>query len=890
MLTKGDRINHPKFGLGEVIANCELTAIVRFGHGIEECLFEGLDRIDSLREALARKEFHAPIGVVTRAMGEAIRSVNDAWGVFARSKIALLPHQLWVCCQVNRDHPTRWLVADDVGLGKTIEAGLILMPLIARGNIKRLLILCPASLVEQWQFRMRTMFDIRLSVYSSQGDTPKADYWNSATHVVASLHTVRSDSNGRHDRMVDAEPWDMVIVDEAHHLNADEDRGPTLGYKLVDKLQQAGRIHSMIFFTGTPHRGKNYGFLSLLHLLRPDLFKTRISLESQLHNLKFAMIRNNKQSVTDLAGNKLFKEPIVRSETYTYNLVESDFYDTLTDFILTGKTYACSLGDSEGRVVMFVLIAMQKLASSSVAAIRRALHGRLNRIMAGRKKLEYLEKQLLLIQEITASGGDTEDGVGELEEAIAEQSAQIVLMLDEEPRLRELVAKADLVEIETKITKIIGLLGSKGPFEGRSVLFFTEYKATQSLLMAELYRHFGPKCTAFINGDGRADGVPEGTGQAKSLSMCRERSTELFNSGEVRFLVSTEAGGEGIDLQERCHCLIHVDLPWNPMRLHQRVGRLNRYGQQNQVEVFTLRNPDTVESRIWDKLNTKIERIMRSLQQVMAEPEDLLQLILGMATPGMFTALFAESAGEKPESVGNWFDTKTAHFGGRDAVETVRNLVGHCARFDFQKIAPQIPRLDLPDLEPFFRLMLVQNSRQIRKDSDGISFKTPELWVDFPGARKEYSGMIFNRNGLESQKILGIGHRIFDNALKQATSEAELSAILPIEILQTPLFVFRINDRITGQAGNIRSLVVAVEVKEGDRKLLRDWELILRLNAMAQGRDLRRTPTAPITNLETLRSKVEDATKWLSECLPQMDHPFRVPEIGLCCLFIPSAS
>ncbi|WP_317110691.1 C-terminal helicase domain-containing protein [Chroococcidiopsis sp. SAG 2025] len=116
----------------------------------------------------------------------------------------------------------------------------------------------------------------------------------------------------------------------------------------------------------------------------------------------------------------------------------------------------------------------------------------------------------------------------------------------------------------------------------------------------------------------------------------RETAAEKFNRGEVRFLISTEAGGEGIDLQENCYSLIHVDLPWNPMRLHQRVGRLNRYGQKQQVEVITLRNPQTVETLIWDKLNRKINNIMQSLQQVMDEPEDLLQLVLVITSPNLF--------------------------------------------------------------------------------------------------------------------------------------------------------------------------------------------------------------------------------------------------------------
>ena len=116
----------------------------------------------------------------------------------------------------------------------------------------------------------------------------------------------------------------------------------------------------------------------------------------------------------------------------------------------------------------------------------------------------------------------------------------------------------------------------------------------------------------------------------RSVRKPREAAADEFNAGTVRFLISTEAAGEGIDLQESCHTLIHVDLPWNPMRLHPRVGRLNRYGQQERVEVLSIRNPDTVEARIWSKLDEKLERINEAFAHVMDTPDDLRHLVLGM--------------------------------------------------------------------------------------------------------------------------------------------------------------------------------------------------------------------------------------------------------------------
>jgi superfamily II DNA or RNA helicase len=878
---RGDRVRHAKFGIGEVRFDDRETVGVRFEHGLEECAAAQLERLDSFATALARPDLDPPAEVIARALGDAVRSVNDAWGVFSRSRIALLPHQLWVCRQVNRDRPARWLVADDVGLGKTIEAGLILMPLLSSGEVRRLLVLCPASLVGQWQYRLRTMFDIRLTAYSPDADTPKADFWNTQNQVVASVQTLRADKHGRHKRLEEADPWDMVVVDEAHHLNAAEGTGATLGYTLVEKLSEAGRIRSMVFFSGTPHRGKDYGFLALLKLLRPDLFDTRRPLDEQLGHLPRVMIRNNKQQVTDLAGNRLFQEPLVRSETYTYSPAETAFYHMLSEFILTGKAYAGTLGQGEGRAVMLVLIAMQKLASSSVAAIRRAVRGRLERTTGGREALQQIQDQLAKLR---GEMGADDDQVNALEEQAVAVSNQLKLMDDELPRLRELLAAADAVTDETKINKILELVD--GPFVGRSVLFFTEYKATQSLLLSRLLQRFGPDAATFINGDERADEVDDGTGP-RTLVEPRERAAERFTSGQVRFLVSTEAGGEGIDLQANCSSLIHVDLPWNPMRLHQRVGRLNRYGQSRRVEVFTVRNPDTVEARIWDLLNAKIERITASLRQVMADPEDVLQLVLGMASSTIFNDLFGSAGTAKPESLRDYFDERTRTFGGEDALHAARRLGMNAAKFDFQQASALVPRIDLPALKPFFKLMLQLNQRKVKDDETGLSFLTPDKWQTEPGIAREYSAMRFDRSAGTKEATLGMGHKLVDQAVAQARGLTASVGPVLAELLPHPLAVFRITDRVTGGGGVVRAVTAAVDMTAGGFVLLRDWELVVRLNAIVTDRDPRRFRLQATTDPAETAGRAEEARGWLTAHLTDLDPPFQVPEVTLTCLLLP---
>jgi SNF2 family DNA or RNA helicase len=599
LISAGTPVSHPTFGRGIVELPKGETTLVRFGTRIEECLTADLTPLRSAAEDYFQGRASPVVPVLLRIQAEAIRAINDAWGIFSPSRIDLYPHQLWVCKKVTEQWPVRWVVADDVGLGKTVEAGLILWRLFQLGLVRRLLILCPASLVEQWQERLFTMFDIRLAQYSPDQDSGRVDFWRLNPQVVASFHTLRQDRDSRHERMLETEAWDLIIVDEAHHLNFDEDAGMTLAHRLIKKLQDADQLRSVLFFTGTPHRGKHFGFLALMSLVRPDLFDARKPVEQQLPQLHQALIRNNKYHVTDLRGGRLFREPEVRTVPYHYNKEETYFYDLMTDFVASGRAYATRLDGSQGRAVMLVLIALQKLASSSVAAVRSALQKRLNKLQ------ELFSDVRRPRSSVSTEAGNLDvyaDDWDSYNNVVEDEVSKLGLdlMENECDRLRELIAAADAVINETKIEAIVAAIRELPSDE--SVLLFTEYKTTQALLLSALWREFGENCATFINGDDALFNVLTPNGSRRTLREPRHSSKERFNSGEVRFLISTEAAGEGVDLQERCSRLIHVDLPWNPMRLHQRVGRLNRIGQRELVKVMLFQNPDTVESRIWTLL------------------------------------------------------------------------------------------------------------------------------------------------------------------------------------------------------------------------------------------------------------------------------------------------
>lgn len=817
-------VRHPRHGDGRVIKDLGATVAVRFADNqVQVVEASELVAMRSLETALATGSLDDPLAALARAQALAIRSVNDQWGVFSRSRVQLLPHQLWVCRQVTQHWPARWLVADDVGLGKTIEAGLILEPLMASGRVRRVLILAPARLVPQWRARMKTMFDIRLQEYAGDLDRGWLSFWETASQVVASFHALRMQP--ARERLLAAEPWDLVVVDEAHHFQAEE-RQTTLTYELLEEMHSAGRINSLVLFTGTPHRGKDFGFLALMKLVRPDLFDPRKPAVDQLPRLREAMIRNNKALVTDLHGQKLFQPVLPQTVDYGYSPAETAFYETMTNFILDGRAYALSLAGRAQSARMLLLISLQKLAASSIAAIRAALERR--KVALGR---------LMPTSEVISDepSPETLDDAAEADERRPEKVV-ILLLRDEMGRIDEILSLAKAVETETKIERLLDLIETRLP-AGEPVLIFTEYKATQALVFMALERCFGKRCVGFINGEDRLT-LPDGTsGKTRTVSLSRDTAAAEFNAGRTRFLISTEAGGEGIDLQERCATLIHADLPWNPMRLHQRVGRLNRYGQKRPVTIFLLRNPATVEARIWTLLEHKLARIQVALSASMDEAEDISQLVIGMTSGGFFEEVFAEASAQRTERLSDWFDTRTAQFGGQDAVATVRALVGNVARYDFQSVGAELPRVDLPALEPFFRNAMSLNGRRVTHSEKGFSVATPEAWRGGADLRDRYDGLLLDRSlpqGEAASRILGVGHALFDRALAACTALEALVA--RVDSLPSPLVLTLVEDEITGTGATVHRVVIGGIPSEGGAvSILRDWELLNLLNDLRSG-------------------------------------------------------
>ena len=271
----------------------------------------------------------------------------------------------------------------------------------------------------------------------------------------------------------------------------------------------------------------------------------------------------------------------------------------------------------------------------------------------------------------------------------------------------------------------------------------------------------------------------------------------------------------------------------------------------------------------------------------MDEPEDIRQLVIGMASPGMFTKVFSDADSTlSDQTLDDWFDTATATFGGEDAVNTVRSLVGHVARFDFGTVAAQIPQVDLPDLVPFFKAILAIRGRRPEQGGDiRLRFRPPDEWKDdFAIAVVDRYDLLFAREPQPSaaEDVAGVGLRVVDRALSDAAGLT--AAFAAIKGLDAPIFVFTVRDRITGSDSSVRAALVAVQsIGDGVWELLRDWELIRRLNPLAdRPRSLAITDVRPTHEFLDLMG---DARAHVVAQLDALELPFGLPLVeDLACL------
>ena len=529
---------------------------------------------------------------------------NETAGGFLSSLasgIIPLPHQLHVLNRAMETNNIRYILADEVGLGKTIEAGMIIRELKSRGLVSRILVVCPTGLVTQWASEMQEKFHEKFQVIlPSDYDTIRRltdndDVYGQFDQVISPMDSIKPIEKhaGWSEEKVEKyneeriysiinSGWDLIIIDEAHRVAGSS--GEVVRYKLGNLLAQASPY--FLLLSATPHNGKTEPFLRLIRLLDADAFPNAKSIVRE--QVAPFLIRTEKREAIDNNGNLLFKNRITHLVTISWddrNNLQRELYEMVSSYV--AKTYNKALRNRKKNMcLIFLLIIMQRMVTSSTAAIRQSLERRLNVLLEQRTCVGNLREEDL--DEL-----NIEDGVEDALEAI---SLDMELEIEE---LKQIISLAKQAQFQNQDAKVEPLLNEIDAIlsEDRTqkVIIFTEFVATQTYLQ-ELLVNRGYTVT-ILNGGMSID-------ERNAAMQEFKTSTSIF--------ISTDAGGEGLNLQF-ANIIINYDLPWNPMKIEQRCGRVDRIGQQRDVHIYNFIVGETVENRVREVLEEKLSVILKEM-------------------------------------------------------------------------------------------------------------------------------------------------------------------------------------------------------------------------------------------------------------------------------------
>jgi len=535
-----------------------------------------------------------------KSLAYALEMWNENTGSLSHMDIDPLPHQIHLVHHILASGNLNWLIADDVGLGKTIETGMLLAALKQRGSLRRVLLVTPAGLTKQWQEELNNKFRMgEFQIYGEDFHINEPRHWKMYDFVIASIDRLKDE---RHlDSLQQAGAWDLVIFDEAHRLSRRQ-----YGLKLdsSQRFQLAANLRSntdaMVLLSATPHQGMQDKFQALLELLHPERKDEITTLALNPEIIGDMVFRNNKSDVTDAEGNFIFKGKTTKAMRVDVSKAALDFDSSLQNYLKRGYAAGAALG-FKGNAIGFVMTVYRKLAASSVAAIHNAL---LNR----RARLEGEASNGYTINEL-----DEQDQrfFGEGEEQLQTDAKEF--FEGEIELLDELIGEVERLKLDDRkiqlfMEQLIDAVLANNEHE--KVLIFTEYRSTQDYLKAAIESRFGQNSVELING---------------SMHHHLRREAIARFEEDAQFLISTEAGGEGINLQRKCHIMVNYDLPWNPMRLVQRIGRLYRYGQQRRVVVFNVHSPDTADEQIMQMMYARIDQVVNDMAGVSTEFNERMQ-------------------------------------------------------------------------------------------------------------------------------------------------------------------------------------------------------------------------------------------------------------------------
>jgi superfamily II DNA or RNA helicase len=530
------------------------------------------------------------------------------------SNVIPLPHQIHALSRAISDDRVRYLLADEVGLGKTIEAGLVMRELKLRGLVRRILVVAPKGLATQWVSEMQTHFNEHFQLVLGSdigtlrrlapgGTDHRSSPWSIFDQVIVSLDSVKPMDKRRGwstDRVAEynrhrfedlvTAGWDLVVVDEAHRLGGSTDQ--VARFKLGRGLAEAAPY--LLLLSATPHQGKSDAFHRLMSLLDDKTFSDMESVS--LDRVAPFVIRTEKRKAIDADGKPLFKPrrtEMIPVQWESRHHLQRLLYEAVTDYVREG--YNRAIRDKK-RHIGFLMILMQRLVVSSTRAIRTTLERRLEALRDGQQQAS------LRLEEIE-DRSDTSDGFDELYDmdgqelldellkshasALTSESSHVQTLLDAALKCEQAGPDA---KAEALIERIYQLQTDENEPDLK-VLIFTEFVPTQGMLKEFLVAR--GISVATLNG---------------SMDMDERKQAQDDFREHARVLISTDAGGEGLNLQF-CHVIINYDIPWNPMRLEQRIGRVDRIGQPKIVRATNFVFEDSVEFRVREVLEQKLSII-----------------------------------------------------------------------------------------------------------------------------------------------------------------------------------------------------------------------------------------------------------------------------------------
>ena len=525
-------------------------------------------------------------------------SLYDPLLAMNTSKVDPLPHQIEaVYGHVLKMPKIRFLLAHDPGAGKTIMAGLIIKELKMRKIVNRILIVVPGHLKDQWSREMKERFSETFTIMSK--DYIRSQYgenvWQKENQIIASIDFAK-----REEIMpsLSASEFDLIVVDEAHKMSAfkyGEKTEKTGRYKLGEALSR--NSEHLLFLTATPHKGDPENFRLFLDLLNPGFFKTTEMIKESLENKDNPLfLRRIKEDMVDFEGNPLFVPRTVKTPEVILSDPEKLLYNDVSRYVK--EQYDKALKSDKKRHIGFALLILQRRMASSTYALLQSLQrrkSRLEKMLEGPDRDEQgtLAKtyDLDAIEEMTEEERWREEALWETL-SVAENQRELEREIS---TLGDLIGKARNIierEDEKKLNQLKDTLEARNKSDSKEkILIFTESKDTLKYIDSKI----------------RGWGYSTNTIHGNMPLEDRVKAESVFRN-ETQIMVATEAAGEGINLQF-CHLMINYDLPWNPNRLEQRMGRIHRYGQQVEVTVFNLVASDTREGQIMKKLFEKLEEI-----------------------------------------------------------------------------------------------------------------------------------------------------------------------------------------------------------------------------------------------------------------------------------------